>query len=53
MNTMAGHSNGSRRPTTAWSRLKTVTVDPLEDMGLLSKGDSRHANLRISVGNVS
>ncbi|KAJ8126195.1 hypothetical protein O1611_g7443 [Lasiodiplodia mahajangana] len=32
---------GSRAPSAPWSRLKPVELDPLESMGLPSKGDNR------------
>ena len=34
----------SRRPAAAWGRLKSVPVDPLENLGLPSKGDNRYAS---------
>lgn len=37
---------GQRRPSTGWSRLRSVQADPLEEMGLPSKGDTRHADSR-------
>ncbi|KAI1776614.1 hypothetical protein F4818DRAFT_440015 [Hypoxylon cercidicola] len=36
-----GGARGSRTPSAPWSRLKPVEMDPLEAMGLLSKGDTR------------
>ncbi|KAI1086580.1 hypothetical protein F5B19DRAFT_130048 [Rostrohypoxylon terebratum] len=36
-----GGARGSRTPSAPWSRLKPVELDPLEAMGLPSKGDSR------------
>ncbi|KAI1482339.1 hypothetical protein K445DRAFT_313519 [Daldinia sp. EC12] len=36
-----GGARGSRTPSAPWSRLKPVDLDPLESMGLPSKGDSR------------
>ncbi|KAI2620640.1 hypothetical protein GGS26DRAFT_594739 [Hypomontagnella submonticulosa] len=36
-----GGARGSRTPSAPWSRLKPVDMDPLEAMGLPSKGDSR------------
>lgn len=41
---MAGALAGHRRPSAPWNRLKSIPVDPLEDVGLVSKGDNRHAN---------
>lgn len=34
-------ASGGRTPSAAWSRLKPVNLDPLEQMGLPSKGDNR------------
>ncbi|KAI5860004.1 hypothetical protein GGS23DRAFT_258334 [Durotheca rogersii] len=36
-----GGSRGSRTPSAPWSRLKPVDLDPLESIGLPSKGDNR------------
>ncbi|KAI1097612.1 hypothetical protein F4804DRAFT_327151 [Jackrogersella minutella] len=36
-----GGARGNRTPSTPWSRLKPVELDPLEAMGLPSKGDTR------------
>lgn len=36
-----GGARGNRTPSAPWSRLKPVDLDPLESMGLPSKGDSR------------
>ncbi|KAI1197564.1 hypothetical protein F5X97DRAFT_301963 [Nemania serpens] len=36
-----GGARGGRAPSTPWSRLKPVELDPLESMGLPSKGDNR------------
>ncbi|KAL7627934.1 hypothetical protein AAE478_002129 [Parahypoxylon ruwenzoriense] len=36
-----GGARGSRTPSAPWSRLKPVDLDPLESMGLPSKGDNR------------
>lgn len=36
-----GGARGSRTPSAPWSRLKPVDLDPLEAMGLPSKGDIR------------
>ncbi|KAI1752531.1 hypothetical protein F4782DRAFT_120831 [Xylaria castorea] len=36
-----GGARGSRAPSAPWSRLKPVELDPLESMGLPSKGDNR------------
>ncbi|KAI3332273.1 hypothetical protein HD806DRAFT_519048 [Xylariaceae sp. AK1471] len=36
-----GGARGGRAPSAPWSRLKPVELDPLESMGLPSKGDSR------------
>ncbi|KAI2621183.1 hypothetical protein GGR54DRAFT_600506 [Hypoxylon sp. NC1633] len=36
-----GGARGNRTPSAPWSRLKPVELDPLESMGLPSKGDSR------------
>ncbi|KAI0152119.1 hypothetical protein F4776DRAFT_13674 [Hypoxylon sp. NC0597] len=36
-----GGARGNRAPSAPWSRLKPVDLDPLESMGLPSKGDSR------------
>ncbi|KAI0111717.1 hypothetical protein F4814DRAFT_364135 [Daldinia grandis] len=36
-----GGARGSRTPSAPWSRLKPADLDPLESMGLPSKGDSR------------
>ncbi|KAI0388102.1 hypothetical protein F5Y04DRAFT_241658 [Hypomontagnella monticulosa] len=36
-----GGARGSRTPSAPWSRLKPVDLDPLEAIGLPSKGDSR------------
>ncbi|KAI0900067.1 hypothetical protein F4806DRAFT_454949 [Annulohypoxylon nitens] len=36
-----GGARGNRTPSAPWSRLKPVELDPLEAMGLPSKGDSR------------
>ncbi|KAI0852806.1 hypothetical protein F5Y00DRAFT_226139 [Daldinia vernicosa] len=36
-----GGARGSRTPSAPWSRLKPVDLDPLESIGLPSKGDSR------------
>ncbi|KAI9714080.1 MAG: hypothetical protein M1812_006527 [Candelaria pacifica] len=38
---MATPTLGARRPSAAWGRLKSVSMDPLESMGLPSKGDNR------------
>lgn len=40
---MVDHEHGSRLSKAGWSRLKSVTIDPLESIGLLSKGDNRYA----------
>ncbi|KAI1434696.1 hypothetical protein GGR50DRAFT_389149 [Xylaria sp. CBS 124048] len=37
----SGGARGGRAPSTPWSRLKPVELDPLEAMGLPSKGDNR------------
>ncbi|RYP37185.1 hypothetical protein DL767_003004 [Monosporascus sp. MG133] len=36
-----GGARGGRAPSAPWSRLKPVEMDPLEAMGLPSKGDNR------------
>ncbi|RYC60874.1 hypothetical protein CHU98_g5338 [Xylaria longipes] len=36
-----GGARGGRAPSAPWSRLKPVELDPLESMGLPSKGDNR------------
>ncbi|KAI1073941.1 hypothetical protein F5B20DRAFT_565265 [Whalleya microplaca] len=36
-----GGARGGRTPSAPWSRLKPVDLDPLESMGLPSKGDNR------------
>ncbi|GAW25063.1 hypothetical protein SAMD00023353_0102760 [Rosellinia necatrix] len=36
-----GGARGGRAPSAPWSRLKPVDLDPLESMGLPSKGDNR------------
>ncbi|OTA98232.1 hypothetical protein M426DRAFT_326162 [Hypoxylon sp. CI-4A] len=36
-----GGARGNRTPSAPWSRLKPVDLDPLEAMGLPSKGDNR------------
>ena len=33
-----------RRPQAPWSRLRPAQIDPLESMGLVSKGDERHVS---------
>jgi hypothetical protein len=35
-------SGRSRQQSGSWGRLKPVNIDPLESIGLLSKGDNRH-----------
>ncbi|CZR61778.1 uncharacterized protein PAC_11675 [Phialocephala subalpina] len=40
-------SRGGRTPSAPWGRLKQVNVDPLESIGLPSKGDKRLLNHRI------
>ncbi|KAE8445832.1 hypothetical protein EG329_012755 [Mollisiaceae sp. DMI_Dod_QoI] len=40
-------SRGGRAPSGSWGRLKQINVDPLESVGLPSKGDSRLLNHRI------
>ncbi|KAI5925368.1 hypothetical protein F4810DRAFT_660187 [Camillea tinctor] len=41
-----GGARGGRAPTTPWNRLKPVELDPLESMGLPSKGDHRLLDLK-------
>ncbi|KAI1764232.1 hypothetical protein GGR53DRAFT_327252 [Hypoxylon sp. FL1150] len=41
-----GGARGSRTPSAPWSRLKPVEMDPLEAMGLPSKGDTRLLDLK-------
>lgn len=36
---LAGH----RRPSVGWNRHKNVQADPLDEIGLPSKGEKRHA----------
>ncbi|KAI8957242.1 hypothetical protein F5Y11DRAFT_340323 [Daldinia sp. FL1419] len=36
-----GGARGNKTPSAPWSRLKPVDLDPLESMGLPSKGDNR------------
>lgn len=43
---LAGH----RRPSVGWNRLKNVQVDPLDEIGLPSKGEKRHASVHPSRG---
>ncbi|KAI8630508.1 hypothetical protein F5Y19DRAFT_48294 [Xylariaceae sp. FL1651] len=39
-------ARGGRAPSAPWSRLKPVELDPLESMGLPSKGDNRLLDLK-------
>ncbi|KUJ07510.1 uncharacterized protein LY89DRAFT_601174 [Mollisia scopiformis] len=40
-------SRGGRAPSAPWGRLKQVSIDPLESIGLPSKGDDRLLNHRV------
>lgn len=40
---MAAENAVGREPNRPWGRLKKVRNDPLESIGLPSKGDNRHA----------
>lgn len=37
-------SREGRQPSGPWSRLKPISIDPLESVGLPSKGDNRWVN---------
>lgn len=39
---------GPRAFSGAWGRLKPVTLDPLESMGLPSKGDNRFIHVKLA-----
>lgn len=41
---MVDHGAARYRPPVGPSRLKAVSVDPLESIGLPSKGDNRHVD---------
>lgn len=46
---MAAAAAGSRQRQGLWSRLRDVRLDPLESIGLPSKGDNRHGDLQLRV----
>lgn len=47
-----GGARGGRAPSAPWSRLKPVELDPLESMGLPSKGDNRYVHVHVHVCSV-
>jgi hypothetical protein len=46
-------ARGGRAASGPWSRLKPVNVDPLEAIGLPSKGDNRQVSLVFAAGGTS